>query len=245
MPRVNEYDQPIGDELPGWTSPPAPPIEPLVGDRVTLEPLTATDHADGLAAAFVDAPASLWTYLPFEPLRTSEGFARFIDTIAGYDDWLPYAVVVAGEPIGFLSYLRIDPGGGVIEIGSIVFSPALRRTTAATEALYLVMRHAFDLGYRRLEWKCDALNEPSRRAADRLGFRYEGTFRQATHYKGRNRDTAWFSILDGEWPPIDAAFRSWLDPTNFDADGRQRATLGELRTSTSRELGGVARAPRS
>jgi RimJ/RimL family protein N-acetyltransferase len=225
VPHVNEIGQPIGEDLAGWTPPPAPPPEPLVGDRVTLEPLSADDHADGLATAFVDAPASLWTYLPFDPLRTGDGFTRFIETITGFDDWLPYAVVIDGRPIGFLAYLRIDPGGGVIEIGSIGFSPDLQRTTEATEALYLVMRHAFDLGYRRLEWKCDALNGPSRRAADRLGFRYEGTFRQATHYKRRNRDTAWFSILDSEWPAIDTAFRNWLTPSNFDADGTQRTPL--------------------
>lgn len=225
MSHVNEFGQPIGDDLDGWTPPSAPPTEPLVGDRVLLEPLTAHDHADGLAAAFADAPASLWTYLPFEPLRTNDGFTQFIDTITGFDDWLPYAVVVDGRPVGFLSYLRIDPGGGVIEIGSIGFSPGLQRTTAATEALYLVMQRAFALGYRRLEWKCDALNEPSRRAAERLGFRYEGTFHQATHYKGRNRDTAWFSITDDEWPAIDVAFRSWLDPKNFDAEGAQRTRL--------------------
>ena len=226
MPHANEFGQPIGEDLAGWTPPSAPPAEPLVGKRVALEPLSAIDHAAGLSAAFAEAPGPLWTYLPFEPLRTTDAFTRFIAAITSYVDWLPYAVLVDGSPVGFLSYLRIDPGGGVIEIGSIGFSPTLQRTTSATESLHLVMQQAFALGYRRLEWKCDALNEPSRRAAERLGFTYEGTFRQATHYKGRNRDTAWFSITDKEWPAIDTAFCAWLDPANFDADGTQRTRLG-------------------
>jgi RimJ/RimL family protein N-acetyltransferase len=135
---------------------------------------------------------------------------------------------VEGRPLGFASYLRIRPRDGVIEIGSIAFSPMLQRTTAATEALYLLMRNAFDLGYRRCEWKCDDLNGPSRSAADRLGFTYEGTFRQATHYKGRNRDTAWYAILDNEWPALDGSFRRWLERENFDAEGIQKRPLNEI-----------------
>jgi RimJ/RimL family protein N-acetyltransferase len=193
-----------------------------------LEPLTADAHAEGLARSFVDAPGSLWTYLATEPLRSADAFAGWIGTIADDDDWRPYAVIVDGEPVGFLSYMRIDAGAGVIEIGSIGLAPSLQRTTAATETMYLLMRRAFDLGYRRLEWKCDALNEPSRRAAERLGFHYEGTFRQAIHYKGRSRDTAWFAIVDSDWPALDGDFRAWLAPENFDA-GVQRTRLAVRR----------------
>jgi RimJ/RimL family protein N-acetyltransferase len=131
--------------------------------------------------------------------------------------------------VGFAAYLRIQPRDGVIEIGSIVFSPRLQRTTAATEAIYLMLRNVFALGYRRCEWKCDDLNAPSRAAADRLGFTYEGTFRQATHYKGRNRDTAWYAIVNREWPALDGVFQRWLAPDNFDDDGVQRQSLGKMR----------------
>lgn len=225
MPHINDFGQPIGDDLDGWAPPATPPRETIAGRLVTLEPLDADAHAPGLAGSFHDAPASLWTYLSTGPFRSTEQFAAWIDAISDLDDWLPYAVIVDGVPVGFLSYMRIDAAAGVIEIGSIGFAPMLQRTTAATETLYLLLQRAFELGYRRLEWKCDALNAPSRRAAERFGFRYEGTFRQATHYKGRSRDTAWFAILDSEWPALGDAFRAWLAPENFDSDGRQRRSL--------------------
>ncbi len=126
---------------------------------------------------------------------------------------------------GLASYLRIAPAAGTIEVGHIHLAPALQRTRAATEAMFLMMRQAFDLGYRRYEWKCDALNAVSRRAAERLGFTYEGTFRHHLVYKGRNRDTAWYAIVDADWPPVRAAYEAWLDPANFDRDGRQRRPL--------------------
>ena len=126
--------------------------------------------------------------------------------------------------------MRIAPEAGSVEIGSIVFSPALQQTTAATEALFLLIQHCFDRGYRRCEWKCDDLNAPSRAAATRLGFTYEGTFRKATHYKGRSRDTAWFAILDDAWPPLREKFEAWLEPANFDGAGSQRSSLGDRRT---------------
>jgi RimJ/RimL family protein N-acetyltransferase len=142
-------------------------------------------------------------------------------------DPLFFAVVDAasGRAAGVASYLRIDPVNGVIEVGHLAFAPQLQRTRVATEAMYLMMKHAFSLGYRRYEWKCDALNAPSRRAAERLGFTFEGVFRQAIVYKGRSRDTAWFSVIDSEWPVLETAFLAWLDPDNFDADGRQRRSL--------------------
>ena len=129
---------------------------------------------------------------------------------------------------GLASYLRITPESGSLEVGHLAFSPQLQATTAATEALYLLMKHAFDLGYRRYEWKCDALNQPSRRAAQRLGFSFEGIFRQATLYKGRNRDTAWYAVTDKEWPELERAFKTWLRPENFDRDGQQRTSLSNL-----------------
>ena len=147
------------------------------------------------------------------------------------DDPLFHAVVdrANGRATGVASYLRIEERAGVIEVGHINYAPPLQRTPASTEAMYLMMRRVFDeLGYRRYEWKCDALNAPSRAAARRLGFRFEGIFRQATVYKGRNRDTAWFSVLDSEWPALKAAFERWLSPENFDEDGRQRQSLASL-----------------
>jgi RimJ/RimL family protein N-acetyltransferase len=153
-----------------------------------------------------------------------------VESVQAREDPLFFAIVEAASerPVGVASYLRIDPAMGVIEVGHLAFSPALQKRPAATEAMYLMMRRAFEeLGYRRYEWKCDSWNAPSCRAAERLGFRYEGTFRQAVVMKGRNRDNAWFSILDGEWPALKQAFEAWLDPANFEATGTQRRRLGE------------------
>lgn len=228
MTRTNAFGQPIGDDLADWSPPPFPPDDALAGRTVALEPLRRDRHAAALYAAVAEAPQSLWTYLPFGPFSDAEAVGQVIDRQVTAADWQPFAVLVAGRVAGFLSYLRIDPPGGVIEIGSIVFPPALQRTTPATEAVYLLIRRAFDLGYRRCEWKCDDLNAPSRAAALRFGFTYDGTFRKATHYKGRNRDTAWFSITDDQWPSLDARFRAWLAPDNFDAAGHQHRALGAV-----------------
>ena len=174
-----------------------------------------------------------WTYLPYGPFLGADQHHAWASAMATGTDPQFWTIVDArtGEATGVASFLRIDPACGVIEVGHINFSPALQRTPAATEAMHLMMRRVFaELGYRRYEWKCDALNAPSMAAAARLGFTYEGTFRQATIYKGRNRDTAWFSLIDTEWPVVDRAFSAWLDPSNFDADGRQRHSLAELRT---------------
>ena len=228
MSAVNEFGQPIGDPLGDWSPPPFPEALPLRGSQVLLEPLR-TDHAASLYPTLSAAPDSLWTYMSIGPYETESGMRSDFATLIEKVDWLPYAVLVGDRPAGFLSYLRIDPPGGVIEIGSIVFGPEMQRTTAATESIFLVLENAFDLGYRRVEWKCDDLNEPSRRAAERFGFRYEGTFEKATHYKGRNRDTAWYAITDDEWPEIGRAFRLWLNPENFAAGGRQLRSLSDLR----------------
>lgn len=231
MTTTNEFDQPVGVPLGTWEPPPSPPARDLEGRTVTLIPLDPDRDCDSLFEAFAGAPDPLWTYMAFGPFETVEELRATLDSLAAYEDWLPYTVVVDRRAVGFASYLRIQPGDGVIEIGSIVFSPRLQRTTAATEAIYLMLRNAFELGYRRCEWKCDDLNEPSRAAADRLGFTYEGTFRQATHYKGRNRDTAWYAIVNSEWPALDAVFQRWLAAGNFDDEGMQQQSLREIRQS--------------
>lgn len=231
MIRHNEHGQPIGEDLGEWVAPVFPEPEVLTGRWVTLEPLRWEDHGESLFQAFDRAPGSLWTYMPFGPFDRPADLKKTVDDMIGYPDWVPYAILVDQGPLGFASYLRIQPGEGVVEIGAITLAPPLQRTTPATEALYLMIARVFELGYRRCEWKCDALNEPSRSAGQRLGFEYEGTFRQATHYKGRNRDTAWFAIIDRDWPELDAAYQRWLSPDNFDEEGRQRQSLQSLRGS--------------
>ena len=228
MSPVNDFGQSVGDDLGEWAAPPFPEPVSLNGAYVSLEPLLP-DHATSLFPVFSAAPDSLWTYMSIGPFASEGDMGAAFAALIALPDWTPYAALIDGKAVGFLSYLRIDPPGGVIEIGSIVFAPDLQRTAAATEVIYLLLKHAFGLGYRRCEWKCDDLNATSRRAAERLGFRYEGTFRKATHYKGRNRDTAWYAITDDEWPDIEKAFEGWLAPENFDHEGRQRQPLRGFR----------------
>ncbi len=217
----------VGEPVPGWTPPPRPGPEPMVGRVCTVEPLDVGPHAGALFAANRhDAAGANWTYLPYGPFDRLEDYVDWMRTGCGGDDPMFHAVVDHHlGPVGVASYLRIAPEAGSIEVGHINYSPLLQRRRAGTEAMYLMMRRAFDLGYRRYEWKCDALNEPSRRAAERLGFTFEGVFRQAAVVKGRNRDTAWYSILDSEWPAIRSEFERWLDPANFDGNGAQRSPL--------------------
>jgi RimJ/RimL family protein N-acetyltransferase len=217
---------PVGPEV-TW-SPVAPPgREPLPGAYVLLRPLVP-DDADELFAATRTDP-SLWTYMSDGPYADAGELRQALIAAEVSEDPLFFAVVRDGRVLGRASYMRITPAFGVIEIGNIVFGPALARTTAATEAIYLLARHAFDdLGYRRLEWKCNALNAASRRAADRFGFAFEGVFRKHQIVKGRNRDTAWYAITDTDWPAIRSGFQAWLSPDNFDGDGRQRSTLAQL-----------------
>lgn len=205
----------------------------LRGRWVTLEPLHWRAHGPALFEQFDSAPDSLWTYMPFGPFDHQSDLEETIEAMIDYPDWVPYAIVVDGRPLGFASYLRIQPVDGVIEIGAIALAPPLQKSTSATEALYLMIAHAFQLGYRRCEWKCDALNGPSRSAGRRLGFEYEGTFRQATHYKGRNRDTAWFAIIDKDWPGLESAFSKWLSPDNFDEQRTQRQSLEAFKASAT------------
>jgi len=173
----------------------------------------------------------MWTYLSAGPFTSFDDYLGWLRERARSDDPLFHTIVdsASGRAVGLAAYMRIDPPSGVIEVGHLSFSPLLQRTPAATEAMFLMMHRAFALGYRRYEWKCDALNAPSRAAAERLGFSFEGIFRNATIYKGRSRDTAWFSVIDREWPAIEAAFVRWLDPSNFDEAGNQRVRLTELR----------------
>jgi RimJ/RimL family protein N-acetyltransferase len=230
-PLLNELGQPIGFPLPGWTPPPAPPREPAEGQYCRLEPLDPGRHADALFAANAAATDERgWTYLAYGPFPNPASYRAWVETCSRGDDPLFFAVVetATGRPAGVVSYLRITPAGGSIEVGHIHYAPPLKRTPAATEAMYLMMERAFGLGYRRYEWKCDALNAASRAAAQRLGLSFEGVFRQATVYKGRNRDTAWYAAIDSEWPALREAFRAWLDPGNFDGDGRQRTRLTDL-----------------
>jgi RimJ/RimL family protein N-acetyltransferase len=194
---------------------------------VLLRPIDPAD-AESLYAV-TRGRAELWTYMGDGPYASVAEMRGSLQAMAASEDPLYFAVVRDGHALGRTSYMRIAPESGVIEIGNIVFGPELQRTTAATEAIYLMARHAFDdLRYRRLEWKCNALNAASRRAADRLGFTFEGVFRQHMIVKGRNRDTAWYAIIDADWPAIRSAMQAWLNPGNFDDDGVQRAGLGAL-----------------
>lgn len=226
-------DQPIGAPVPGWTRRPPPSREPMVGAYCWVELLDAAKHASALHEAnSADTEGRMWTYLPYGPFDSVAAYRSWVEGVQDEPDPLFFAIVVSGRAVGVASYLRVDQENGSIEVGHLAYSPALQRTTAATEAMYLMMRHVFDdVGYRRYEWKCDSLNTPSRRAAERLGFTYEGTFRQALVRRGRNRDNAWFSIIDSEWPRLRSAFEAWLDPSNFDADGRQRRTIAGCRPS--------------
>ncbi|MBZ8117135.1 GNAT family N-acetyltransferase [Roseovarius sp. LXJ103] len=221
--------RPVGPLLPRWTPPPAPTGAMMDGRYVRLERLDADTHAALLFRAF-DGHDWVWDYMPAGPFASSAQFHRWMKEVTGSQDFVFHAIFdkESGAFSGFASYLRIQPAAGSIEVGWIAMAPGLQRTRAATEAMYLMMKWAFEAGYRRYEWKCDALNRPSRRAAQRLGLTYEGVFRQATVVKGRNRDTAWFAAIDGEWPALDEAFRLWLDPSNFGPDGQQRERLSDL-----------------
>jgi len=228
--RSNELGLPIGAEVPGWTTRARPPRAVLEGRHCRLEPLEAARHAAQLFEAnSLDRDGRMWTYLLSGPFESFDEYSAWLESRQASVDPLFYAIVErsSGLAVGVASYLRIDPANGSVEVGHLQFSPRLQRRTAATEAMYLMMKQAFDLGYRRYEWKCDALNAGSRHAAERLGFTFEGVFRQAVVYKGRNRDSAWFSIIDAEWPLLDAAYRRWLDPANFDDSGHQRFSLGD------------------
>jgi RimJ/RimL family protein N-acetyltransferase len=222
-------EQPFGPLVDATPSERPGPVT-LTGRFVTLEKLDARRHAEDLWRAY-KTDDSIWTYLASGPFRDFATFEAWLnERVVSLDPYF-YAIIdrATGAAVGQFALMEIRPAMRVIEVGNVIYSPLLQRTPAATEAQYLLARYAIEtLAYRRYEWKCNALNAPSRRAADRFGFTYEGTFRQHMIIKGANRDTAWYSIIDGEWPPIRAAFEAWLDPGNFDAGGKQKISLAEL-----------------
>lgn len=232
--------QPVGFPLPHWSSPPRPGREPLDGKYCRLVAVDPERHAaDLFAANAADREGRSWTYMGYGPFATLGAYHDWVRATCLGDDPLFFTIIDLADqkPAGLASYLRIAPESGSIEVGHLLYAPRLQRSPAATEAMFLLMQRAFELGYRRYEWKCDALNAPSRAAAQRLGFSFEGTFRQATVYKGRNRDTAWYSIIDSEWPSLRAAFTAWLAPENFDAAGKQRTKLSDLTRPVLKQRG--------
>ncbi|MCL4766140.1 MAG: GNAT family N-acetyltransferase [Hyphomicrobiaceae bacterium] len=238
--RDNEFGQPIGCPVAGWSPRLLPSRVTLAGRLCRIEPIDPARHTTELYDANRADDGRGWTYMGYGPFESLEAYRAWAERVAASSDPLFYTILdpASGRATGVASLMRIDPANGVIEVGHIKYAPALQRTPAATEAMFLLMRYIFDeLGYRRYEWKCDSLNAPSRAAAARLGFVYEGIFRQAVVYKGRNRDTAWFAMMDHEWPALRRAYEQWLEPANFDDAGRQRRRLfdliGEARASAS------------
>jgi RimJ/RimL family protein N-acetyltransferase len=226
--------QPVGFSVPDWKSAARPVHKLMTGGFCSLEPLDAARHAADLYAAnLLDAEGRNWTYLPYGPFDSFSIYRSWVDQFSVTSDPLFFAIVsrATGKAVGVASFLRIDPANGSIEVGHLNFSPLMQRTPVATEAMYLMMKEAFALGFRRYEWKCNALNLPSRLAAQRLGLSFEGVFRQAAVNKGRNRDTAWYAAIDSEWPALNEAFQLWLSPENFDDAGGQRVALSRLTES--------------
>ncbi|MBX3566845.1 MAG: GNAT family N-acetyltransferase [Rhizobiaceae bacterium] len=225
-------------DLSDWTPRPRPARVPLEGRYVRLEPLDAARHGDGLyAASSVSDISGRFRWLPETPAESRAAFQPWLDRAAASEDPLFFTVIdkASGTIAGRQTLMRIDPGNGAIEIGNIYWGPAVSRRPAATEAQFLFMKYIFDdLGYRRYEWKCNNRNEPSKRAAERFGFAFEGVFRQHMIVKGENRDTAWYSIIDTEWPALKRAYEAWLDPSNFDAAGAQRKRLEDFRAAGDR-----------
>ncbi|MFA7834113.1 GNAT family N-acetyltransferase [Aeromonas dhakensis] len=230
---LNEFDQPVGAPLPDWRGAEFPPRRTLNGWGCRLEPLEPERHGPGLWQAFSADNGAMWTYLTTGPYAEEADMLVWLQECAAKTAPQFYTIFDEDgeQPLGLASYLRIDPLAGSIEVGWLHFSPALQRSRLATAAMALMMANAFALGYRRYEWKCNALNKPSWQAALRLGFSYEGTFRQNRVDKGRTRDTAWFSVIDREWPALQDCFARWLAPDNFDERGRQRLRLSELTTA--------------
>ena len=228
---TNHLGQTVGFSLPDWKQPSLPSRERMEGRFCRVEKLDPELHAADLYESnSKDESGRMWTYLPYGPFETFESYRLWMESICDSNDPIFFAIIekVTNRAVGVASYLRIDSRIGSLEVGHLSYSPPLQRTPSATEAMALMMRSAFESGYRRYEWKCDALNMKSRSAAQRLGFSFEGVFRQATIVKGRNRDTAWYSVIDTEWPALEKAFLQWLDPSNFDEYGVQRVRLSDL-----------------
>lgn len=235
-------DRPLGPPVTGWTARPRPAREVMEGRLCRLEPLSAEAHGDDLwQANSADTDGRMWDYMANGPYAEFAEYAEWLAGAEKSDDPLFFAIrdLASNKTLGVASLMRMDPPNGVIEVGNIAYSPALQGAPVATEAMYLMMACVFDqLGYRRYEWKCNAFNAPSRRAAQRLGFSYEGVFRNHMVVKGRSRNTAWFGITDADWPAIKTAFQTWLAPDNFDADGKQRQRLSALTKDLRKEDAG-------
>lgn len=227
---TNYLKLPVGKSLPQWKEKSPPPKTNMQGSYCFLEPLTLDAHSIFLFEAFCKDKKNInWTYLPYGPFENHKDFKKWLLDYCLGEDPLFFVVIKDGLPVGMESYLRIKPAVGVIEIGHIHFSPTLQKTRASVEAVYLMMKRVFDeMGYRRFEWKCDSLNKRSCEAAKKFGFQFEGVFRQLTIYKGRNRDTAWFSIIDKDWERIKQNFEKWLDEKNFDESGKPIVSLRSL-----------------
>ena len=228
---ANAFGQPVGLAVPDWTPRPALSDAPMLGRFCRLERFDEARHLELLFAEYAADDGRMWTYVPWGPFADAQAMADMIRrTSESPVSFQRFAILEAasGDPVGCASYMRHAPDLGSVEVGAVTFGPRLKRTPAATEAMYLMMRRVFEAGWRRYEWKCDSLNAPSRAAALRLGFRFEGVFRQERVYRGRNRDTAWFSVIDSEWPALQRAMERWLDPGNFDDAGRQRQRLSDL-----------------
>ncbi len=236
---VNRYGQPVGEALPLWAARAFPSRITLTGRFCRVEPLSVAQHLDALYAVYAAAPDSRdWTYMFVGPFRDKEEYRTYLTAVERQQDTQCYVVIDTrtDNAVGTFSLMRVDVNNGVIEVGSVAFSSTLKRTPLATEAHFLLMSYVFEqLRYRRYEWKCDSLNAPSRRAALRLGFTFEGIFRQAVIYKGRTRDTAWFSLLDTEWPQHKLDFLDWLAQGNFDTEGKQIQSLAAIRQSRLKE----------
>ncbi|WP_297352460.1 GNAT family protein [Paraburkholderia sp.] len=244
-PRLNEYMQPIGFALPDWKGAQLPGSEPLVGRYCRIERVDVERHVEDLYEAYSTATDGRdWTYLAVGPFQSLEAYREHLTKAAALADPMHHAVIdlATGKAVGTLALMRIDAPNGVIEVGHVTYSPRLKRTRIASDAMALLMTYVFeDLGYRRFEWKCDSLNAPSRAAALRYGFKFEGIFRQAIVTRGRNRDTAWFSVIDSEYPAVRDGFAQWLGQSNFDAEGNQREKLADLiarRRAVAGEAGG-------
>lgn len=235
---MTQEENPLSEDLSNWTGRSVPPRSAMVGDRVRLEPLSVATHGDTLRdAAMVGGDPDQWTWLPYGPFADTETFLAWLAEREASLDPQFFAIVdtATGQAVGMCSFMRIDAKNGVMEIGHIWFGPSIQRSAIASEAIFLLQRRTFDeLGYRRLEWKCDGANVRSKRAAERFGFTPEGVFRKHLIVKGKNRDTAWFSLLDSEWPATRTAFTTWLDPDNFADDGSQRRSLNDIRAASIR-----------
>lgn len=229
--RINELNQPIGEQLDSFAAGKYPSVTQIIGEHCMVEKLAKKHLADLYAVYGPKSPKENWTYMAIDPFEDYESYQSYMQKQIESRDPCFFAILdkKSGKVVGTFALMRIDVANRVIEMGWIVYSKAIQRTRISTEVQYLMMKYVFEeLQYRRYEWKCDSLNEPSVRAAKRLGFHYEGTFRQAMVYKGRNRDTAWFSILDNEWPMKKDKLKRWLSDDNFDENGRQKKSLSEI-----------------